>query len=335
MLLYDEINAKGFEGDTLLEGFAEFLRNLLVSKDPKAAILLEVADDFKQRYAEGSKKIAGGWLVAALNLINQAEINYKQARNKRLHVELAIIKLSYLQQAIELVESEGTVSKKKVVESAKPVAFRAVRKISVGSGQLAVGSGQLAVDSQKSGVGSLESKEAKLIIESGPKSKIENPKSEIPATKSSASLASLQKIRQKVSDQHKLNGNSVKQLTEEEMYLAWGSFIEKLVAKKNHSAVTNFRAAKLLVTDNNAINIVTDSLIQQKFIENERAALIDHLQDHFCNKQLTYSFTIAEKEKSDEPVERMLNTKEQYLRIIEEYPLVKELKDRLRLELDY
>ncbi|HNP53427.1 MAG TPA: DNA polymerase III subunit gamma/tau, partial [Ferruginibacter sp.] len=40
MLLFDEINQKGFEGDHLLEGFAEFIRNLLVSKDPKAARLL-------------------------------------------------------------------------------------------------------------------------------------------------------------------------------------------------------------------------------------------------------------------------------------------------------
>ena len=46
MLLFDEINQKGFEGDHLLEGFAEFIRNLLVSKDAKAAVLLEVAEDF-------------------------------------------------------------------------------------------------------------------------------------------------------------------------------------------------------------------------------------------------------------------------------------------------
>jgi len=35
LLMYDEINRKGFEGDTVLNGFAEFLRNLLVSRDAK------------------------------------------------------------------------------------------------------------------------------------------------------------------------------------------------------------------------------------------------------------------------------------------------------------
>jgi DNA polymerase-3 subunit gamma/tau len=104
MLLYDEINRKGFEGDTLLEGYSEFIRNLLVSKDTKAAILLEVADDFKQKYLQAAQQISTGWLIAALNLLNEAD-NYKQARNKRLH-RAGHIKLCYLMQAIELVDTK-------------------------------------------------------------------------------------------------------------------------------------------------------------------------------------------------------------------------------------
>lgn len=328
MLLYDEINGKGFEGDTLLEGFAEFLRNLLVSKDAKAAILLEVADDFKQRYMETAQKIAAGWLVAALNLVNQAEINYKQARNKRLHVELAIIKLSYLQQAIELVEQEGSVGKKKVVESAKAVSFRNVRKmedrrLKIGDRRVQSNEAKLIIENKQ---GQPDSRKT-TIVETQPLSSI----SHLP----SPNLSSLQKIRQKVTDQHKNNGSTAKELTVEELYVAWGAYVEKLVEKKNHSAVTNFKMAALKVVDENSIEIVTENNIQQKFIEQERAALIDHLQQHFCNKQLTYTLTLKEKENTDDPKERTLNTKEQYLRIIEEYPLVKELKDRLRLELDY
>src|ERR1700761_205994 len=56
MLMYDEINRKGFEGDLVLNGFAEFLRNLLVSRDAKVAMLLEVAEDFKQKYLETAQK---------------------------------------------------------------------------------------------------------------------------------------------------------------------------------------------------------------------------------------------------------------------------------------
>ncbi|HZI00959.1 MAG TPA: DNA polymerase III subunit gamma/tau, partial [Flavisolibacter sp.] len=56
MLLFDDINKKGFEGDMVLNGFAEFLRNLLISKDPRVAGLLEVVESFRKRYAEMAQR---------------------------------------------------------------------------------------------------------------------------------------------------------------------------------------------------------------------------------------------------------------------------------------
>ncbi|GAB2828299.1 DNA polymerase III subunit gamma/tau [Ferruginibacter profundus] len=331
MLLYDEINRKGFEGDTVLEGFAEFIRNILVSKDAKAAILLEVAEDFKQKYLQAAQKINAGWLIGALNLLNEAEINYKQARNKRLLVELTIIKLSYLQQAIELVNNDGVVSKKKLVDATKPVAFRAVPIIKVKE--------EMQAAAQKPQTA--KPQEAKLIIEepevkTSPKKPVTSAQqpTEIPQPKTGG-IASLAKIRQQVTEQNKNTGAAAKELTEEELYVAWGIFIERLINRKNHSAVTNFKMATLKIIDNNTIEIVTENNIQQKFIEQERADLVEHLQTHFCNRQLVYTVIIIEKEYDYQPSEKTLTSKEQYLKIIEEYPLVKELKDRLKLELDY
>lgn len=325
MLLYDEINRKGFEGDTLLEGYSEFIRNLLVSKDAKAAILLEVADDFKQKYLQASQQIATGWLIAALNLLNEAEINYKQARNKRLHVELTIIKLCYLLQAVEMVNTDGTVSKKKVVEAARPVAFKSIQPIRVKEQEVQV----IPVPVIK------KNDEAKLIIEEPEPKKITRQNEQPLITETKKPLGSLAAIRNKVSAQNKANGNEVKELTGEELQACWDKFIEKLNAKKNHSAVTNFKMAQLNIIDNNSIEIITGNNIQQKFIEGERAELINCLQEHFCNRQLTYSVIIIENEGAGEITEKPLSSREQYQKIIEEYPLVKELKDRLRLELDY
>src|SRR4051812_3599170 len=146
MLLYDDINRKGFEGDMVLNGFAEFIRNLLVSKDEKVAGLLEVVESFKEKYISEAKKLSAAYLISALNILNEAEINYRAARNKRLHVELALIKLCYLQQAIELSSDANGTSKKKLVESAKPVAFRQISPI-----------GEVKVEGSRA--------EAKLIIE--------------------------------------------------------------------------------------------------------------------------------------------------------------------------
>ncbi len=325
LLLFDTINQKGFEGDTLLEGFAEFIRNLLVSKDAKAAMLLEVADDFKQKYLQSAQQLNMGWLVAALNILNEFTIQYKQARNKRLHVELCLIKLCYLHQAIELLAEGGLPAKKKLIES-KSVAFRALPLVAL-------------KETTKTPNTTANRQEAKLMIEQ-PEAAIPPKIKEIPAqpTESAGkgkSIASLQKLREQVTKQLNQSGLATKPLSEEKLQKAWELFIETLVARKNHSAVTNFKSAELQIAGENAISITTHSVFQQKFIEQERAGLIEHFQRYFGNKLLTYSVEVAEKESNQAPVEKTLNSKEQFLKMIEEYPLVKELKDRLRLELDY
>jgi DNA polymerase-3 subunit gamma/tau len=246
-----------------------------------------------------------------------------------------------------LVNNDGVVSKKKLVESAKPVAFRSVPIIRVKE-ELQATSHSERSPSDKPRIDA-PVQEAKLIIEQPEVKKQITNKEQGTGNKeqgadqlqttnnkpSSTGISSLARIRQKVSEQNKNNGNDIKELTEEELYVAWGAFIEKLVIRKNHSAVTNFKMATLRVIDNNTLEIVTGNNIQQKFIEQERADLVEHLQSHFCNRQLIYSVIIEETEYGNQPVERTLSSKEQYLKIIEEYPLVKELKDRLKLELDY
>ncbi len=338
LLMFDEINRKGFEGDLVLNGFAEFLRNLLVSRDPKVAMLLEVAEDFKQKYLQIGQKISPAFTVSALNILNEAEINYKQARNKRLHVELTIIKLSYLQQALELINTEGVVSKKKLIEGPKTVAFRALPIIAS------------SLSNQNSSVSEKQKPkpiaEAKLIIEA-PK-EIKKALTQQPitpkesnaeqlasnSTETKTSLSSLLSIRNKITKKNKEGDTETKPLTEEELQCCWNLFIERLRTNNNYSAVTNFRAAELKVIDINTIEIITQGEIHKAFIEVERADLVSHIQDYFNNRSLIYQVAVIEKEEPIGNGEITLNRKQQYLKIIEEYPLVKELKERLRLELE-
>ena len=333
ILMYDEINRKGFEGDLVLNGFAEFIRNILVSKDPKVAVLLEVAENFKPKYLETAKKINPAWLISALNILNEAEINYKQTRNKRLHVELSLIKLCYLQQAIELINNDTGLHKKKQVEFAKAIAFRTVAPIELKERQsekLSVTSYQEKENSSANAVS-----EAKLIIETdvkniATKAVADNTR----VTNGSPKIGALEKIRKEVASRHQSNTNVTKELNEEELYIAWGLYIEKLQNKNNPSAVTNFKSAVLKIADPNCIEIITESKIHQSFIENERAALIEHLQNHFNNRILSYKVIVVDN-GDKKPAEEHLSTKQQYLKMIEQYPLVKELKDKLKLELDY
>ena len=343
LLMYDEINRKGFEGDTVLNGFAEFLRNLLVSRDVKVAMLLEVAEDFKQKYLQTAQKIPAVYIISALNILNEAELNYKQSRNKRLHVELTIIKLSYLQQALELVNNDGVVSKKKLLDGAKTVAFRALPIIKLQQSLLAEGNAEYGVKPQQP-VKPKQHSEAKLIIEE-PSVKIKkieniNPQASSGLSNSNTTaapktlLGSLSKIRQQITQQNKNGNNEAILISEEELYVCWGQFIEKLRLKSNFSAVTNFKAAELKVIDNNTIEIITQGEIHKAFIEVERANLVNHLQNHFNNRLLIYQVMVIEKEDTFIATAVPLTRKQQYLKIIEEYPLVKELKERLKLELE-
>lgn len=341
ILLYDEINRKGFEGDLVLNGFAEFMRNLLISKDPKVTALLEVSEGFKQRYLDVALKADASLILSALNILNDAEINYRQARNKRLHTELALIKLCYLQQAIELVSEGGQVNKKKQVESVRPVAFKTITPIAFKEKSVheVKGTESLAAASIKKSNGQTQENKAKLIIEEkAVKPLIPKPSADhtrVTNGRLHTKIGRLEKIQEQVALENKQNENNIKQLNEEELYVAWGLYIEELRKINNHSGVTNFKSAKLNIIDNNCIEIITENNIQQKFIETERAALIEHLQSHFNNRFLTYRVIVIESKNNDVVMEKHLTTKEQYLKIIEEYPLVKELKDRLGLQLDY
>ena len=336
ILMFDEINRKGFEGDLVLNGFAECIRNILVSKDPKVAGLLEVAEEFKQKYLLTAQKISPAYLISALNVLNEAEINYKQARNKRLHVELTFIRLCFLQQAIELVNEQDGLVKKKRVESLNPIAFRKIAPIEIKS----LGSnhphptGKLAVikDSE------VPEHTAKLIIETPsvpPVELIAEPMVDVTPIVSKPKLGALARIRKEVASFHESQERAIKPLTEEDLHIAWGTYIEKLRQRNNPSAVTNFKSAVLKIIDQGTVEIITGSKIHQSFIESERASLIEHLQGYFNNRLLAYRVIIVSSESDQKPLEEHLSMKEQYLRLIEEYPTIKLLKDRLRLELDY
>lgn len=335
ILLFDEINRKGFEGDLVLNGFSEFLRNLLVSKDPKVAVLLEVSEGFKERYFEAASKMNDAWLLSALNILNESEINYRLAKNKRLHVELTFIKLSYLNQALNLVNENGQLSKKKQLETVKAVSFRTISPIAVTGFKKQE---PKSVSPKNTTVSSHN--EAKLVIEKEAEVKAQKPKAEPAATSVKepkikiSKLRSLEKIREKVAEENR--NNCLIELNEEELYIAWGKYIEILMTTNKKPIVSNFKTAKLNVVDENCIEIITQSSFQQKFIEAERGELITHFQSHFNNRSLIYRLRVeAESEDEKAPKEEVLNTKQQYLRIIEQYPLVKELKDKLGMQLDY
>src|SRR6478672_2950267 len=296
MLLFDDINKKGFEGDMVLNGFAEFLRNLLICKDERVAGLLEVVESFRKRYAETAKRTESGYLVSALNILNEAEINFRSARNKRLHVELALIKLCYLRQAIELTSNGSVLDKKKIVEGPKSVAFRNITPLAQ-----SLPTGVVTTSTNKT-----KKSEARLIIDTPaplPAPKVEEkkaiykapPEPEIPtATKAPTpppangkKLSSLNTLRQKIGNGSGIAVIADKPLDEVSLKEAWDKFIINLKTSKN-PAWQSFEIARLNIKDNNSFEAIVTNNINQKFLELERNTACQCLQLELQNKQLQF-----------------------------------------------
>ena len=96
MLLLNDVLNHGFDASHFVTGFAQHLRDVLVSKDPQTVPLLETSDAIRKRYAEQAQHCSPVWLFQALDILNTCDINYRTARNKRLTVELALVKLCQL-----------------------------------------------------------------------------------------------------------------------------------------------------------------------------------------------------------------------------------------------
>ncbi len=94
LLIFDEILKKGFDAQHFISGLAGHFRDLLVSKDPATVRLMEVGPSVKQKYADQAAKCSIDFLYEALETASECDFQYRLAKNKRLHVEFALIKMS-------------------------------------------------------------------------------------------------------------------------------------------------------------------------------------------------------------------------------------------------
>ena len=94
LLLLNEILQKGFDAGNFVNGLAKHVRDVLVSKDPSTIALLEVPETMQKRYAQQAQQSTDSWLYTVLDLLNTCDIQYRTAKNKRLLVELTLIKIA-------------------------------------------------------------------------------------------------------------------------------------------------------------------------------------------------------------------------------------------------
>lgn len=129
---FNTILFQGFDGHLFAAGLARHFRDLLVSQDPRTIPLLEVSDDLGARYAQQAQAVPRDLLVRGLERLAQVDTQYKNSKEPRLLVELALIQLSRLNAANGLADTAAEAQKKSpdvsgaAVRSAAPDAPKAV-----------------------------------------------------------------------------------------------------------------------------------------------------------------------------------------------------------------
>lgn len=354
LLLFDEILQKGFEGDHFLEGLSAFIRDLLVCKDKQSIKLLEVTGNLKIRYEKTAKELDAAYLISALNILNEASIQVRLTRNKRLLVEMCLIRLSYLQQAVELIADErsGAVSKKKVTEpAAKPQMLRPPlpRAILLVEGDLKSknpGEKELKLETKNT----VEYPE--IIVKSTSQEpsdsfkETEIKKNGISGKKSSKNdtifgfsgkldLATIRKSVEKKENESAENTDTIPELPLElnQVQDLWEKEVLRLKEENRLQAAMHVAAAVMFVISENELIIGCSNELQKSFVDEERVPFAEMLKSHFYSQSIIVTVRVDDSLREVQKGPEILSQRQQWERMAKKYPLVKKLKDNLNLDL--
>lgn len=99
LLVFDEVLSKGFNAQHFVAALSSHLRDLLVSRTGGLEGLLDLPDSLKKRYAEQAARCSVKFIYDALGITTQCDAGYKASTNQRLHIEFALMRLSFLSAA--------------------------------------------------------------------------------------------------------------------------------------------------------------------------------------------------------------------------------------------
>ncbi len=293
LLTFNEIVSRGFEPDIFMLGLAEHVRNLLVAKEKATQPLLEVSDKLAKKYIQQAESSSQSFLLNALHYLNECDVNFKMAKNKKLHLELYLVKLAHINQAIQVhLEGKGTPITEKKTPSPSPT----------------IKSTPAATATQTTFAPILETtqKEVKAQIVEEPTEKLNPPKehtkkatpaisepkakaasSEVVSLKSklgilATPMLSLDNITEEVIEQEAAEKNIVKnELNIENLKSVWAEYSKKV---ESNSVRTTLEDTDLSIIDGSIISKVGSKVAAGHL--REESDLMQYLRTYFGNPGL-------------------------------------------------
>ncbi|WP_144911053.1 DNA polymerase III subunit gamma/tau [Mucilaginibacter frigoritolerans] len=332
LLLFDEILNRGFDGAHFISGLSEHFRNLLVSKDQATVKLLEVSDGIRNKYLQQSVASTVSFLLSAMNIANQCDLNYKLSKNQRLQVELALLKMCNLLSVFNLASTpisamssaEGQLKKKpdSTAIAAAPEAKITVEVAVASDPQVAYQTTARPQVADKPPV-----KEAKP-------EPVEKPKIFIPAP-SSGIIPSLKDAGKKTEAEIEeedpyIKGEAREDYTPDQFLKCLSDFAVKLKAdgKKNALTIFTSNAPKLIAP--NSYEVIVENKVQENLFRDERPNLLNFLRTNLKNFGIEVSARIDEREV----VKRPYTAIEKFQYMATKNPALVDLKNKFNLDFD-
>ena len=349
LLLLNDIISKGFEPQHFVSGMGNHLRSLLVSKDPVTLQLLEVSEQLKQRYMTQSQACPLPFLIKALEINNQCDIDYRAANNKRLHLEIALLKMCALcSQALAMPTAQ-----------AQPVPMPqnrpATQPVSQGVGQtygsaptptMTTGQNPLPPNPiqattpqpsnnstvqqstiQQSTIQQSTVQQSTAPVSTGSTSAAPAQPTIRPrgATSSISINKAMQQAEQKAEEKEE-TWDSL--FTQEQLTASWADFVNRYKnVSPNFAAALGKYTPKLM--GNSEIHFSVDNLLFEHDIEG-MTALKKHLKNSLHNNQFA-----LKPEQMERPAEIEAYTdKDKFEKMVEERPYLRTLQTELKLEGD-
>lgn len=124
-------------------------------------------------------------------------------------------------------------------------------------------------------------------------------------------------------------------LTMGAIHVYWEEFIDLYRQANKMTVVSNLQLAQLKLLGTAEVGIVSRNIVQFRFMEEEKLVIAEFLKKKFNNPTIVLTLQLDESQQVQDIGPAPLSSREQFQQMAEKYPLVKELKDRLNMELDF
>ncbi|MGL5635423.1 MAG: DNA polymerase III subunit gamma/tau [Bacteroidales bacterium] len=318
LLIFNDILSKGFEGQNFITGLSSHLRDLLVSKDQSTITLLEVAEVVAQKYAQQAANCSNDFLFKSIELTNECDLSYRASKNKRLLIELTLIRLC----RTNVLQEGGSGS-----NAAMPsIAVQTAANSAPQPAQATVRPQQPQPVVQTSTAPAA----TQPIASQSPTAKSSPtppPKGNQSAPPKAFSLVG--KAKSEESAAQATRNQNMRSLadpfTQEQLLNAWKDYTKRIPERT--MIIATMKAATPQIAAGFVLQLVVDNEIQKEKMTEEATAIVDFLRQKLRNYQISLQVSVNQQDHKKafskrEILEELLSENQTLAELVEKYDLV-------------